>query len=757
MHPVKCVIHDGVSRDDLIQLVSISWRTPQGIQSRFCRWGVPAERQALRQYLTHATLLEGANLPFDLKMLRFADRYYHYALAPFTKTIYDFSILNYLDSELRPERSLKSVSRLLNTFTYDYVPDFKRGDRFESPTHPDALRYVHSDTIATIETNDNLATSIRHQFPNTDKLSPTCTKFYSDLLWTLILAEESGVALSTAALEALEAEQLTACNDLYQRLLQEHQLPLHGPGSSKALGALVNQTVLMLGVQNDNRLQKTPTTNAISTGMENLNFLTEVVRARYIDVQTGELNETQNKRDQQGSASYSGRPGQVLSGCPDQRATRVVEPRFSRPLHSGLSSGGPLQDVCEQASFDQETADPSPGSTPGERGCPSLEALVDIFDSIQAYRFKWRLISAYTHPILHHQIKKPDEPKFRSSRLIDGVVYPNWFPVPTTAKDDESGISGGTEQGRVTAKNPPLQVLPPAIKATLHSRYQDGVIVWMDYSQIELRVAAILSNDSVMMGEYEKGIDRHLNTGKFMLSVVDPVGNLFQWKSWTDEDYKREGHSAARWRQGGKTVNFLILFRGEWRKLRDTAARDLSIFLTQDQTQDIITHSRSRYSQFDAWQQSLINTALKQHYLALPLTGQSRYFMGTKETILSTYIPTIVNFPVQTTAANINLSLWAALLQNIHTQYLGPRIHVPLNIYDSLMADVQREVLPSYLDLLRTYACAPPYYRQLCNRLGRYLPLDVDVKIQYPDHTETLKLKGPPCIPDPSTKKPTNT
>lgn len=758
MHPVKCMVHDGVGRDDLVQLVSVSWRTPKGIQSRFCRWGVPAERLALRHFVYAATTIEGANLPFDLKMLRAADPYYQYALRPFSKRLLDFSILNYLDSELRPERSLKTVSRLLNTFTYDYVPDFKRGDRFDHPNHPDSLRYVHSDTVNTIETNDHLISTIRQHFPDTDKLSPACLGFYSDLLWTLVMAEESGVAMNHDALESLEAAQKAACENIYQRLLLKYNFPVHGPGSQKAMSSLVNQTVLRLNLENDRRLKRTPTTNAISTGMENLNLLTELVRSRQIDTYAEETQHESTKEDtRQDSLPAPGRPGPVpgrpaSEGPPDGSGKQagVDEPPGVGGLHRGEHGGQVPPPVPESEDGHDPTPHPDPDSSePQGVRVETLAELVEVFDAIQEYRFRWRLISAYTYPILRHQINKPDEPKYRGSRLINGIVYPNWFPVPTTAKDDAGG-SGGTEQGRVTAKQPALQVLPreskdhhtPDFKTTIRSRFPGGYAVWSDYSQIELRVPALLSGDPLMLKEYHERVDRHIRTAELILGIHDPTERRFRWREWTKTHFKDDHHEASPWRQLGKTINFLILFRGEAEKLRTTAARDMGIILRLDECQQVIDTIRVRYPVFSRWQDSLIETALSNHHLILPITGQSRSFMGSRQVILDTYIPTIVNFPVQTTAANITLSLWSSLQRAVVSHYLETKIHLPLNVYDSLFADVHPDAIDRYLSLLRTFALRPPYFSLLCDRLGRSVPLEMDVKIVGPDGsvtTETIR------------------
>ena len=71
--------------------------------------------------------------------------------------------------------------------------------------------------------------------------------------------------------------------------------------------------------------------------------------------------------------------------------------------------------------------------------------------------------------------------------------------------------SHGTRTGRLSSDGPNLQNIPPALRAAFIP--PDGwLIVMIDYSQIELRLAAHYSEDPVMLDAFRRGDDIHTRT-----------------------------------------------------------------------------------------------------------------------------------------------------------------------------------------------------------------------------------------------------
>jgi len=308
------------------------------------------------------------------------------------------------------------------------------------------------------------------------------------------------------------------------------------------------------------------------------------------------------------------------------------------------------------------------------------------------------ILDRYLYPLLVGRGSKHNDP---STKLIESTIYPRWYPVPS---DWEDGSGGGTKQCRIVAKGPAVQTFPPKVKACMSSRYQ--YLLWFDYSQIELRMAALLSNDPWMMGEYSKpNCDFHLATAH----------RLFPEET------------GKRFRQVGKTLNFLVIYLGGAKQYQTTLMRDEGIARRLDQCQIDIDTWWGCAQGLRKWQNELMEFVQKHGYFELPLVGQSRLFLGNKRQ-RQDQIKEIVNMPVQAVAANITLSAQFELALAFKQRHM--RAVTPLNVYDAATIECHECELPVVLSLLKRILPNPPYYRALCEELGRSLPLDYDVKIR---------------------------
>ncbi len=87
-----------------------------------------------------------------------------------------------------------------------------------------------------------------------------------------------------------------------------------------------------------------------------------------------------------------------------------------------------------------------------------------------------------------------------------------------------------TLTGRLSSVNPNIQNMPirteigQVIREAFISRFPGGKIMGADYSQIELRVLAHMSNDEKMIEAFNSNIDFHSNTASWLYDV--PVSNI---------------------------------------------------------------------------------------------------------------------------------------------------------------------------------------------------------------------------------------
>lgn len=314
------------------------------------------------------------------------------------------------------------------------------------------------------------------------------------------------------------------------------------------------------------------------------------------------------------------------------------------------------------------------------------------------------MLDRYLYPLLVGRGK--DHLKL-DTVMVKGIAHPRWFPVPSEFEDSSAG---GTKQARIVAKGPACQTFPPAIKNTITGRFDDGWLLWYDYSQIELRAAALLSNDPVMMDEYTGSPDFHTKTAKLIFG----------------DDIVDHPNFKSLYRQAGKTLNFLMLYRGGAFKFQETLMRDIGLDYPIGKCNEALNAFKKRHARLFEWQDELIRFVGKNHYYELPLLGQSRLFTGGRADKIKSE-KEIANLPVQATAANISLSaqytLWKAFKRHKMTAI------IPINIYDAGMIECKKHDLSKVKQLMQEILPMPPYYRALCDHLGRELPLACEASI----------------------------
>jgi len=130
-----------------------------------------------------------------------------------------------------------------------------------------------------------------------------------------------------------------------------------------------------------------------------------------------------------------------------------------------------------------------------------------VVELIEQWRQFGKLHNTYTE-VLPTLVKK------------DGRIYPN---MRITA----------TDTGRMSAANPNIMAIPTRTKEGKQIRKgfvaKDGcMLASMDYSQIEMRVAAVASQDPVLMEVFQKGLDIHAQTASRMFGI--PVSRLDDMK-----------------------------------------------------------------------------------------------------------------------------------------------------------------------------------------------------------------------------------
>ncbi|MEA2098625.1 MAG: DNA polymerase I [Campylobacterota bacterium] len=169
------------------------------------------------------------------------------------------------------------------------------------------------------------------------------------------------------------------------------------------------------------------------------------------------------------------------------------------------------------------------GYSTDEKVLKGLKDKHEIITLLLEYREVYKLYSTYIEPLL--KLSKEDE----HSRI------------------HTSFVQTGTATGRLSSKNPNLQNIPARSKLGLKIREafvapEGKKLIGIDYSQIELRLLAHFSQDSVLVDAFNHDKDIHLQTAIALFGEED----------------------ASEKRSVAKTVNFGLLYGMGQKKLSDT-------------------------------------------------------------------------------------------------------------------------------------------------------------------------------------------
>ena len=351
-----------------------------------------------------------------------------------------------------------------------------------------------------------------------------------------------------------------------------------------------------------------------------------------------------------------------------------------------------------------------------------------------------KLVGSYCFPLLRHRRNFPTQMGsvlLRSqcstptcAQSTSDLTYPTWFVTPSPAKDGQ-GDAGGTKQGRITCKGPSAQTFPRPIKACIQSRWwEHGAIVSFDLSQIELRVAALLSGDTTLAAAYNDGLDLHTDRAVSIFGTAAleaKYGMLFH----DNPDFK--GHE----RQCGKRTNFADLFRSSAPTMKSAMMEDTGIDFPMSVFEKIVADRPKIRPGLWTWQEEMLKLAEQRGYVELPITGQSRYFVGFSKTDRQSeaknQLNEIINFPIQTTAGNTLLNIQHELHRSLpELNSREPWAYMFLNIYDAVYFDCKLDrvsELKQLIDNAVREVVERGYWARLQELYGREIPVEFDVDV----------------------------
>lgn len=240
---------------------------------------------------------------------------------------------------------------------------------------------------------------------------------------------------------------------------------------------------------------------------------------------------------------------------------------------------------------------------------------------------------------------------------------------PQTGRIHASFNQVGTETGRLSSNNPNLQNIPIRAelgreirRAFIPSR-KENFIIAADYSQIELRILAHLSQDKNLLEAFKKNEDIHAFTAARIFDVAEDQVTLDM-------------------RNSAKRVNFGIIYGMSAFGL----AKDLGI--SQPQAQDFIDRYFLRYPEVKVFMDSEISKCRKLGYVTT-LLNRRRYIpeINSGNMAIRQFAERqAINTPVQGSAADLIKLAMINVAAELEKQKLASRMII--TVHDELVFDV---------------------------------------------------------------------
>jgi len=236
-------------------------------------------------------------------------------------------------------------------------------------------------------------------------------------------------------------------------------------------------------------------------------------------------------------------------------------------------------------------------------------------------------------------------------------------------------LQNGTTTGRFSSQDPNLQNLP--IKTELGKRIRGGFIAQkghkllaFDYSQIELRVAAMLSGDKKMTQIFREKKDIHAGVASFVFGVpIEKVGREM--------------------RRRAKVINFGIIYGMGISALRKNLGS------TREEAQKFYDNYFGQFSGVRDYLEEVKNFAVKYSYTET-LFGRKRSFPNINSKIpflRSMAERTATNASFQGTAADIIKLAIRCAEEDLKKAGLLDKVHLVLQIHDELVYETKEDVL----------------------------------------------------------------
>jgi len=301
-----------------------------------------------------------------------------------------------------------------------------------------------------------------------------------------------------------------------------------------------------------------------------------------------------------------------------------------------------------------------------------------------------------THPVIEQILQYRQLSKLKST-------YTDALPQlinPRTGRVHTSYNQTGTTTGRLSSSEPNLQNLP--VRGEIGSRIRQAIIAqpgWLllsaDYSQIDLRALAHISQDAELIATFARDEDVHTHTASEVFGVPD-------------------AQVTTRMRRAAKTINFGVIYGMSGYGLQQ--ATDLS----REEAELFITTYFNRYPGVKQYIETTKKQAASLGYVQTVL-GRRRYIPeinSTNRLAREAAERMAINMPVQGTSADIIKIAMINLRREMAER--GLKTLMTLQVHDELVF----EMPPDEIDIMKQLVG-----EIMPSAMKLSVPLKIDIKV----------------------------
>lgn len=256
--------------------------------------------------------------------------------------------------------------------------------------------------------------------------------------------------------------------------------------------------------------------------------------------------------------------------------------------------------------------------------------------------------------------------------------------VAADGKIRSTFLQTGTVTGRMASKDPNLQNIPIR---TVESRAirrafvaEPGyTMVGIDYSQIELRIAAILSGDKSLIDIFRRGEDVHTGVAVrvFKVDATEVTSEM---------------------RRKAKVINFGILYGMGVNALRQNLGEETS----REEAQSFLNAYFHTFTRLAEYLEETKQFA-RDHGYTETLCGRRRHFPGIRSSapfIRAQAERMAINAPIQGTAADVMRLAMNRVYEYIAQSGQLDSVRMVLQVHDELVFEIKTDILPTVVPKL---------------------------------------------------------